>query len=83
MHEGVRLDFCAKHGTFFDRGELRRVLDKAMARLPPAPPALSPSLGDIQTTIRHEAQFAQDPIGTSLIDWLTGGTDWVNSGWRR
>lgn len=82
-HQTVKLDFCAQHGTFFDRGELSRVLEKARAAVPPAAPVYTgPSLREIQTEIRHEAAWQKDPLGTALTDWVTGGKDWVNA-WRR
>jgi Zn-finger nucleic acid-binding protein len=82
-HQGTRLDFCALHGTFFDRGELARVLERAkLAAVPVAAPPAGPSIGEIRTEIRHEAAWRNDPLGTALLDWATGGQDWVNK-WRR
>ncbi len=84
VHASVKLDFCVDHGTFFDRGELARLLERArLAAVVPAPaPRPGPSIGDLRTEIRHEVAFRNDPLGTALIDWMTGGKDWVN-GWRR
>lgn len=76
----VTLDYCAAHGTFFDRGELQRVLAATNART--APPIVAapqgPSLQEIQTSVRHDLAYQNDPLGTSLLDWMTGGKDWVN-----
>jgi Zn-finger nucleic acid-binding protein len=82
-HQGVRLDFCAAHGTFFDRGELSRIVQGAKpAALTPTPaPVRGPTLEEIQTTMRHEIARREDPLGTALRDWATGGPAWVNS-WR-
>ena len=79
-HSGVHLDFCAEHGTFFDRGELLSVLHKNRRPIPVAP--RGPSIEQIRTEIRHEAEWQKDPLGTALSDWLTGGKDWVNR-WRK
>ena len=83
-HQGVRLDFCAEHGTFFDRGELARIVQTAKpAALTPTPvPLHGVTLGEIETTVRHEIAWRDDPLGTALLDWATDGRDWVNA-WRR
>ena len=83
-HQGIRLDFCGQHGTFFDRGELAQVVQKsARPALTGAPaPLPAPSVGEITTTVRHEIARRDDPLGTALLDWATGGPDWVNA-WRR
>ncbi|MEP7119560.1 MAG: zf-TFIIB domain-containing protein [Byssovorax sp.] len=82
-HQGVRLDFCGQHGTFFDRGELARVVQEKKPALTPMPvPLQGATLGEIKTTVRHEIAWRDDPLGTALLDWATGGPDWVNT-WRR
>lgn len=55
---GVEIDVCAEHGTWFDRGELDRLMD---AVAPPAPkPTLSVGIPlDSSQTYRWLALFAQ------------------------
>ncbi len=78
----VLVDYCEKHGTFFDRGELARMLLEHVQRAPAPPPAaFGPSMDRIRTEIRHEVQWENDPIGTALMDWIYGSQDWVNR-WR-
>ena len=82
-HADITLDYCSAHGTFFDRGELARVLAITGRRTaPPAAPVAGPSLSELQTSVRHDLAWQDDPLGTQLLDWLTGGKDWVNR-WRR
>ena len=84
-YDGVCLDFCVQHGTFFDRGELGNLLQKSLARLPaPAPACFVPSspLLDV-TEFRHELDRHDDRIGTAIMDWLFGSHDWVNKWWSR
>lgn len=83
-HQGIRLDLCGQHGTFFDRGELAQVVQKAAKpALTPMPVPLSGlSPGEIKTTVRHEIAWNNDPLSTALLDWATGGPDRVNK-WRR
>lgn len=82
-HRGVRLDFCAQHGTFFDRGELAAIVHEKKPELTPYPvPLRGPSVAEVTTTVRHEIAWNNNPLGTALIDWATGGPDWVNT-WRR
>ncbi len=79
----VTIDYCATHGTFFDRGELARVLRATgVATAPPVIVSQGPNLAEIQTAVRHDLAWQNDPLGTQLTDWLTGGKDWVNR-WRR
>jgi Zn-finger nucleic acid-binding protein len=81
-HGGVRLDFCGEHGTFLDRGELARILEKNRPPVPQPTAPSGPTMEEIQTTVRHEAQWQKDPIGTALMDWVSGGKGWVNRGRR-
>lgn len=81
-HRGVRLDFCVEHGTFFDRGELARIVEETKPALTPMPvPLHGATMGEVKTTVRHEIAWRNDPLGTALLDWATGGPDWVNI-WR-
>lgn len=56
-HLGVVLDLCRAHGVFFDRGELRAVLERAR---PPARPAQPGPVGPGGEPIRREAGVEND-----------------------
>jgi len=68
--------------TFFDRGELARVLQLAVPPAVAPPVARGPSVEEIKTEVLHGMESRKDPLGTALMDWMTGGKDWVN-GWGR
>jgi Zn-finger nucleic acid-binding protein len=79
-YEGISLDFCAQHGTFFDRGELARLLQRAVASsLPAAPASAAPTL--TADEVRHELYRHDDPVGTAIRDWVNGSPDWVKKWW--
>jgi Zn-finger nucleic acid-binding protein len=57
-HEGIKLDFCADHGTFFDRGELANLLDRLRPTYVAPPAPAGPSLEQIRDTVRQETNWA-------------------------
>jgi Zn-finger nucleic acid-binding protein len=85
-HADWTLDFCAAHGTFFDRGELALVLRHTSLTTRPAvavgAPVAAASLPQIRTEVLHAIESREDPAFTALMDWVTGGTDWVNRRYR-
>jgi Zn-finger nucleic acid-binding protein len=79
-YEGIALDCCVQHGTFFDRGELARLLQKAVPASVPAPSApAAPTLSAAE--VRHELYRHDDPVGTAIRDWVNGSPDWVKKWW--
>jgi Zn-finger nucleic acid-binding protein len=64
-HNGIKLDFCADHGTFFDRGELANVLDRLRPQSTLVHAHAGPSIEQIRDTVREEANWAVHTEGRS------------------
>jgi Zn-finger nucleic acid-binding protein len=79
-YEGIALDCCVQHGTFFDRGELARLLQKAVASSVPAASAPAPAALSA-ADVRHELYRHDDPVATAIRDWVNGSPDWVKKWW--
>jgi Zn-finger nucleic acid-binding protein len=73
---GIVVDVCAVHGTFFDAGELPRVLEfvrrGGLAKAPPAPSLQGPSSARVVGTGVLPA-----PAPTTLLDDLAGLASFV------
>lgn len=74
---GVEIDYCPKcRGVWLDRGELDKILERAAAPVPPAPPAASR-----EPVYQREPQQARDHRGDDRRDDRRDDRD--RDGYRR
>lgn len=65
---GVTVDFCAEHGTWFDRGELQRVADERLGKKPEADPSSARWKPDVAADVAADVAVGASGLFFEVLD---------------